>query len=147
MSERLPRGALPLACVAAILVISFFDWMTPAGVVVGIFLSVPIILSSFAATPRTVGAVSVLAHVSFLVAAVFGSAAISPAAVWIPNRLFTVLTLTASTGVALLLQQSRQAAERERDRALAARDLNRLLMSLLAHDLRTPLVVAAHGLE
>lgn len=53
-----------------------------------------------------------------------------------------VLLLPACTALALLLQRRRLEAERARDEALAASELNRLLMSLLAHDLRSPLAVS-----
>jgi len=141
------RGGIPLLCVVMTVVIATLDWLTPAGVVVGILLSVPIIVTSMSDGSTQVWAISALAHVSFVVAAALGRGPISPAQVWVPNRVFTLLTLAASTGLSLLLQRHRLAAERSRDHALHARDVNRLLMSLLAHDLRTPLVLAVQGLD
>lgn len=141
------RGGIPLLCGTMIVVIAALDWITPAGVVVGILLSVPIILASMADRPGTVWTMSGLAHGSFLVAALLGRGPISPAEVWVPNRAFTLLTLSASTGLSLVLQRHRRAAERSRDQALHARDVNRLLMSLLAHDLRAPLALAVQGLD
>lgn len=141
------RRAIPVACAGAVVAISVLDWMTPAGVVVGIFLSVPIIVASLADDVREVWAVALLAHLGFVAAALLGRGPISPAANWIPNRIFTTLTLLSSTGIALWLRSQRLTANRARDHAVAAGDLSRLLMSLIAHDLRSPLVVAAQGVD
>ena len=134
------RSVLPYLNLLAILAILWLDWLTPAGIVVGIFLCLPILLTSAMDDPRHVGVASAVAVVGFFVAAWLGRDPISPALVWVPNRVFAFLTLPASTGIALLLQRRRREAER-------ARDLNRLLMSLLAHDLRSPLVLAEQGLD
>ncbi|HEX8905560.1 MAG TPA: hypothetical protein VF771_11990, partial [Longimicrobiaceae bacterium] len=132
------RGAL-LLC---ILLIAFLDWATPAGVVVGILLAVPVVLASMG-TEADVLAMGTVAITAFLVAAIAGAPAISPRSVWVPNRIFVSLLIPASTGVALLLQRRRAEAERARDAALSARDLNALLTALLAHDLRSPLASAS----
>ena len=141
------RHALTMLCVTVVIIVSALDWLTPAGVVVGIFLTVPILLASFTRSPYQIWTISVLAHLSFGVAATWGREPISPPAVWLPNRVITLMSLLASTGVALLMHRHRLASERARDEALHARDTTRLLMSLLAHDLRTPLAMAADGLE
>ena len=127
-------------CLAAVVLISALDWLTPAGVVVGIFLGVPIALSSTSDRPLWVVLTGGAAMACFAVAAVLGRGPISPAAVWVPNRVFVFLTLPAITFLALALQRGRLQAE-------SARDLNRLLMSLLAHDLRAPLVLSAQAMD
>lgn len=135
------------AILAAVLAISAADAMTPAGVVVGISLCIPIVLASMDPRPAMVAATGVLSAVGFGVAALVGQGPISPPSVWVPNRIFAALSIPAATVVALLLQRRRMEAERARDEATAASELNRLLASLLAHDLRAPLVLAADCLR
>jgi len=136
--------AANLAAVAAICV---GDGMTSAGVVVGILLCIPIVLASMDARPAMVAWTGALSAVGFAVAAAVGARPISPPAVWIPNRIFAALSIPAATLVALLLQRRRVEAERARDAALSASELNRLIGSLLAHELRAPLTLAADCLR
>lgn len=131
---------------AAIVLIGVLDWLTPAGVVVGILLGIPILLASVTSDPAAVWRATALAIVVFVAAALFGADAISPPRVWLPNRIFTLLTIPMSGLVAVLLQRRRLQAEHTLATAAAARDLNRLLMSLLAHDLRSPLTLANEGI-
>lgn len=140
-------AALPWLNVLAVLVIVALDWITSAGVVVGILLSIPIVLASLSDDRRQVWLITTLAIAGKLVASLHGMGPISPASVWVPNRVIAFLSLPASAYLALLLQRHRCDAERARDAALSARDLNRLLMSLLAHDLRSPLTLAVQGLD
>jgi signal transduction histidine kinase len=130
------------ALAGAVVLIAVLDSLTPAGVVVGALLTIPIVLSGTRASAREVALVAVLAGVAFAVAALLGRAPQAPPVFWIPNRVLAVLSIPAAAAVALLLQRHRLHAERAREAAVAARDLNRVLMSLLAHDLRAPLVVA-----
>lgn len=134
------RVAFPYLNAAVVLAIVALDWITPAGVVVGILLAVPIMAASMSRDPRQVWLVFGVAVAGKIAAAAFGAGPISPAAVWVPNRVFAFLTLPATFLIALRLQESRIAAER-------GRDLNRLLLALLAHDLRSPLALAHQGLE
>jgi signal transduction histidine kinase len=133
---------LRAALFASIVVIAFLDWATPAGVVVGILLAVPVVLSSMG-TGVDVLAAGLIAAIAFVLAAIHGAPPISPPEVWVPNRIFVFLLLPASTLVARILQQRRAQAEAARDAALSARDLNALLTALLAHDLRSPLTSAS----
>lgn len=130
-----------------ILVIVLLDWATPAGVVVGILLSVPIVLASLTSRPREVWLTFGVAITSFLAAALLGADPISPRAVWLPNRVFVLLALPASCAVALLLQERRLEAQRARDAAIRTGELNRLLLSLLAHDLRSPMGMAIQAFD
>lgn len=141
------RSLLPFLNLAAILAILALDWITPAGVVVGILLGIPIGLTSVLDDPKQVWTASIVAAVGFVVAAFLGAGPISPARVWVPNRIFAFLTIPASCAVALLLQRRRMEAEGAASSAESARDQNRLLMSLLAHDLRAPLLLASQGFE
>lgn len=137
----------PVLTVGLVLAILVVDWLTPAGVVVGILLSIPIFLASGSDTPRPVWITGGVALAGFVVAAYFGRGPIAPAAVWVPNRVITLLSLPASGALALVLQRRRLDAVRGLEEARAERDLNRLLMSLLAHDLRAPLSVAEQGFK
>lgn len=122
------------------------DWITAAGVVVGILLIVPILLSAMRDDrPVAVGLTAVLAAAGYALAAMFGIAGEVPLPVWLSNRIMVVLGLVVTTAVAFMIQRTRVQALEGRDSALAAKDLNRLLMSLLAHDLRSPLTVAGQG--
>jgi signal transduction histidine kinase len=145
-SPRSPHRGLITAIGVLVVVISALDGLTPAGIVVGILLGVPIVLASMLDRPRDVVWTGTLALVGFLVAAAFGQGPISPRAVWVPNRILAGLLIPAFTAMALVLQRSRRAAERARDAALSVRDMNGLLLSLMAHDLRTPLTIASEAL-
>jgi signal transduction histidine kinase len=118
------------------------DFAVPPGVVVGILLSLPILLSATLPTRRDVLIVTGAALVGKGLEAVFGGTPVTPPIFWVPNRILTFLLIPASASLALVLQRHARATEAARDSAVAARELNRLLMSLLAHDLRAPLVVA-----
>ena len=148
MSTTAGRRALWRAAIfAAVAAISIADAMTTAGVVVGILLCIPIVLSSMDSRPAMVVWTGALSAVGFTIAAFVGAPPISPAVVWIPNRIFAALSIPAATVVALLLQRRRMEAERARDAAVSASELNRLIASLLAHDLRAPLTLAADCLR
>ncbi len=139
------RRLVPL-CTIAVLGILALDWITPAGVVVGILLSVPIVASSLASRVRDIWTVSGVAAGGFVIAALFGQGPVSPPAVWGPNRVFVIFALAASVVIALRLQDRRLRLEAARDAALRASDTSRLLRSLLAHDLRSPLATALYAL-
>ena len=136
-----------LASVGLVMVIAALDWMTPAGVVVGIFLCVPILLASGSSQRRDVWITLGVSVVAFVIAAILGKGPISPAAVWVPNRVIVLLALPASGVLASTLQGRRLMAEQHRDEAMAGSELNRLLLSLLAHDLRSPLVLSGQLFE
>lgn len=145
---RWRRDSMLLAAnLAAVVVVMVLDWATPAGVVVGMLACVPILVTSMLDQPRQVWIVAGLAMVGFVLAAYFGRGPLSPALVWVPNRVLAFLTLPASAVLAFLLQRRRLEAVQARDGALAASELNRLLMSLLAHDLRSPLAISNQACE
>lgn len=124
------------------------DWITPAGVAVGILLIVPIMLSAMRDDrPAVIGLTAVLAAAGYTLAAIYGIHGDAPMPVWLSNRVMVVLGIVVTTAVAFLVQHTRVQALQGRDSALAAKDLNRLLMSLLAHDLRSPLTVASQGFK
>ena len=138
---------LLVICYALMLVIVAADWATTAGVVVGLVLSIPIVLLSLLDRPRPIIVATVLALLGFGIAAAYGRAPISPPSVWVPNRIIAAFGIAASGAVALLLQRNRRTAESALRAALSASDTNRLLMSLMAHDLRAPLVAASQVLD
>lgn len=132
---------------ALIFFIALTDAVTPAGVVVGIFLGVPIILASMFPERRHVIAASIASVLCFMLAALLGQGPISPQVIWLPNRLFALVSVLAFSGLALELQRRRHELEAERSAAESVRDLTRLMHSLMAHDLRTPLVLARQGFD
>lgn len=141
------RWRLLVVCYALILVIVAIDWTTSSGVVVGLLLSVPIVLLSMLTRPKPVLVATLVALVGFTIAAELGRAPSSPRSVWVPNRILAVLGIVASCAVALMLQRHRRIADEALRAALSSRDTNRLLLSLMAHDLRAPLVAATQVLE
>ena len=143
---RRRRGVLVL-CYALIVAILVVDWATPAGIVVGLLLGVPVALLSLLDRQRDVLIGAATALIGKAVAAVYGAPPISPPAVWVTNRILAFSSIVAMTFVALILQRQRLAARRALRAALAARDLNGLLMSLMAHDFRAPLIAASQVLE
>lgn len=132
---------------ALVLAIVIVDALTPAGIVVGILLVIPVLLSSTGDSPPAVVLLTATSLVGFLVAAIVGKGPIPPAAVWLPNRVFVTISIAASCPVALRLQRQRLDAQAARERAEAARDLSQLLQSLMAHDLRAPLAIAAQAVD
>lgn len=139
------RGLLPALNVAAVVLIMALDAATPAGVVVGMLASLPIIGASFTDSRAQVWLTFWVAVAGFALAAAFGKGPVTPEHVWLPNRIFAFLALPASCSIALMLQAQRLEAVRARDAAVAAGELNRLLTALLAHDLRSPLMLAVQG--
>ena len=141
------RRRLLVLCYVLILVIVILDAITAAGVVVGLLLSIPIVLVSMLGRPKPVLAATAVSLVGFAIAAAIGRGPVSPASVWVPNRILAVFGIIASGAVALMVQRHRRMADDALRAAFAARDTNRLLMSLMAHDLRAPLVAASQALE
>jgi signal transduction histidine kinase len=140
------RGIIVL-CYILIIGIVAVDWATPAGIVVGLLLAVPIALLSLLDRQRDIVIGATTALVGKSVAAIYGAPAISPPTVWVTNRILAFACIIAMTFVAVILQRQRLAARQALRAALAARDLNGLLMSLMAHDFRAPLIAASQALE
>lgn len=124
---------------ALVVLIVYLDAATPAGVIVGILLGIPIVLTSFTDEPRYVWIFFVFAVLGFMTAALWGRYPTIPLAIWVPNRILVLLSLPAIFLLSLALQKRRVEAGHARDEAVAESELNRVLMSLLAHDLREPL--------
>lgn len=135
--------ALNLGAVAAI---SYLDWLRAPGVVVGILLGLPILLASTGRHAIDVWIVFVTSLIGFEVAAIYGQGLFTPAAVWVPNRILAALSLPFTLALALVLQRVRQKSIQAAAEAERSSDLNRLLISLLAHDLRSPLALAIQTL-
>jgi signal transduction histidine kinase len=127
---------------ALVVVLALLDLVVPRGIAFGGFLVVPVLLASASPTRRDVLLVGGASLVCKAAETVLGGAPVIPMRFWIPNLVLVYLAITMSIALALLLQEKRLAVERARDEAVSARELNRLLMALLAHDLRAPLVVA-----
>lgn len=142
---RLRRWLLPALNLALVVLVALLDSVTPTGVVVGMLISIPIVLASFGDSRAMVWLTFYAGLAGFFFADLFGRGPISSPLVWVPNRIFAFVTLPASCGVALMLQRRRLEAVRARDAAVASSELNRLLTALLAHDLRTPLLLASQG--
>jgi signal transduction histidine kinase len=132
--------------VASVTIIAVIDGLLPAGVVVGFLLVVPIVLTARSDDPRDVHLVFALSLLGFLLAAQFGSPPLSPRRVWIPNWIFAGCAIGAAGYVALSLQRLRLEVMQQRTRAAESSRLNRLLVSLVAHDLRAPLALASQTL-
>lgn len=147
--ERL-RGSRRLRLLVTVglaVAIVFVDWLTPPGVVVAILLGIPIVLASVGDRPSEILLVSTVAAAGFFIERAVSAGPMFPAEVWLPNRILAFATIPAAGVLALLLQRQRLAADRARDEALRAGELSRLLLSLLAHDLRSPLATAIRTFE
>ena len=141
------RRRLVVLCYALIAVIVVLDWLTPAGVVVGFLLTIPIVVISMLGRPKPVLVATAVALACFALAATLGRNPVTPRSVWLPNRFLEVFAILSSGAIALVAQRHRRSADDALRSALSARDTNRLLMSLMAHDLRAPLVAASQVLE
>lgn len=147
-AARTPRGRrLTVLAYGLIVAIVVLDWTTSAGVVVGILLSIPIVLLSMLGRPRPVILATAISLLGFGIAAALGRGPVAPPSVWLPNRILAVLGIVASGALGLMVQRHRRMADESLRAALSARDTNRLLMALMAHDLRAPLVAASQALE
>lgn len=141
------RRRLVVLCYALMLVVVILDWITPAGVVVGVLLSIPIVMISLLGRPKPVLVATAITLAVYALAAALGRSPVTPRSVWLPNRILEVFAILSSGAIALVAQRHRRSADDALRSALSARDTNRLLMSLMAHDLRAPLVAASQALE
>lgn len=142
-----PAGPLLAANLAAVTVISVLDAVTPPGIVVGIFLLIPVVASAFSPRPRDVWLTWGAAVAGFVAAKLLGVSGETPPQVWLSNRAFMALTLLAGGVGALRLQTLRLEALAARDRAVRERELSTLLHALVTHELRAPLALADQTLE
>ena len=130
-----------------VLIIVAIDWLLPAGIMFGVFLAVPLLLASTSQRTTDVWIVLMVSMLGFVIAAIFGRLPESPPSQWLPNRILALIVIPASGILAAFMQQRRLEAEQARDDAVAADSTNRLLFSLLAHDLRSPLVLSRQMLD
>jgi signal transduction histidine kinase len=144
---RGPGHRLVVLNLALLTVIVVADWFQPAGVVVGILLCVPILLSSLSGSESHVRVVGIAAVVGWSLAAIFGAGPISPASVWIPNRVLVFVTIVCSWPLAIVLLRRARFAEAAHAQAIASREVSQLLTSLMAHDLRAPLALAKDAMQ
>ncbi len=137
-AARTRRRIFSALNLTAVVLVALLDWAMPAGIVVGLLLGVPIVLSSTADDIRELWLTSALALLAFVLAAIFGSGPVSPAGVWFPNRIIAFSSLLAFCAIAVMLHRRRRQVEQARDEAVRASALSQVLTSLLAHDLRSP---------
>jgi signal transduction histidine kinase len=145
--RRMSGGRLAVLNFAAVLGLVLLASLTPAGVLLGALACVPILLSALADDRRIVFGVGALAMVGVGAIALAEGLTGVPPVFWHHERLVAWLTLPAALTLALGLQYRRLQAFAGRDAALSASEMNRLLMSLLAHDLRSPLALADQGFQ
>lgn len=143
----LSRATLLTINLGAVVAISYLDWLTAAGIVVGVLLGLPILMASLGRSSLDVWITFAAAAIGFVVAAIYGRDPLSPESVWVPNRILAALSIPGTLVLALILHGLRRSAEEAAAEAERSSDLNRLLVSLLAHDLRSPLALAIHTLE
>lgn len=142
MKSATRRSGLLALDLILVFLICLLDWLTAAGVVVGILLVLPILASAASDRARDVWVTFAAASIGFLFAAMGGAGPVSPESVWIPNRILAALSLPGSLALAFFLRSLRRRAEAALSQTERASDLNRLMLSLLAHDLRAPLGMA-----
>lgn len=151
-SERRWRPRPPplsLLILTAIVIVTVLDWSMPQNIVLGILLALPIAMTASLDDERWVWGAALVAVCGMLVAMHIGPPRVPPA----PDgeaiafgRLLALLAILFSATLAVVLQRRRREAERARDEAIAAGSLNRILVALIAHDLRAPLVLAEQAL-
>ncbi|CAN5121727.1 hypothetical protein BH20GEM2_BH20GEM2_09760 [soil metagenome] len=141
------RVHLNWAVVLAIAAIVGLDWITPPGIAIGVLLCIPVFLTALADDPREIILTTGVAVLGFAASTVWGHAPVSPALIWVPNLVLVFLALPASCAVALYLHAIRRDVEAAHDQAVSSSELNQLLMSLLAHDLRSPLTLASQAFD
>ncbi len=135
------------AVLLAIATIVALDWITPPAIAVGMLLCIPVFLTSLAEDPREIILTTGVAVLGFAASTLWGAPAVSPPLIWVPNRILVFLAIPASCAVALYLHGRRRDVEAARDEAVSGSELNQLLMSLLAHDLRSPLTLASQAFD
>lgn len=144
--RRLPSWSWYTAAnLATAAVIAISDWLTPSDTVVGMLLVLPIMLASLTEDRREVWLMFGLSVAAFVAVDLFGPSPGFP--LWEPDRTIAFLSLPAACLVALALQRRRLELEEARRDEARSSDLNRLLMSLLAHDLRSPMALAHQALD
>lgn len=131
-----------LAAAAAILALAA---LAPAGGGVGLLSCLPVILASTLERRRAIVGVAAVAAGAFAAATTLLHLSGTPA--WTVERLAALLAIGVAAGLSLVLHASRAAVVAGRQEAQSASEMNRLLVSLLAHDLRSPLVLADQGLQ
>lgn len=141
------RHRLTALNLLAVLAIGVLDAVSPDWIIIGILLVIPIVASSAAEKPISIVLVFSAAAVSLVMATFVSMRSDQSMFLSLPNHVFTLLVLAGSAWVALVLQERRLEAQRARDSALETFETNRVLMSLIAHDLRSPLATALHTLE
>jgi signal transduction histidine kinase len=153
---RLPHtSSLIIASLAVVgvVLIALVDALSGLHPALGLLLCVPVLLSSLSAKKWAILTTGGAALGALLLATpadlALTTAGISPSPLGglMEPRATAFAALFASVGLALLLQHQRGAADLVRDSAVQTGELNRLLMSLLAHDLRAPLALADQGFE
>ena len=140
-----PLLMLQLLAVAAI---AALDALTPPGVVVGVLLVIPVFAAGASRRPHAVAWTFGAATIAYGVATAFGVQGGSVAGdTRIANRVLIVVTLAAAAYLATALQHQRTALRSHRLAEVDAVQTNRLLLSLIMHDLRNPLITALNTLE
>jgi signal transduction histidine kinase len=140
--RRRPLSPLSLAAAATVLVAAS---LTAAGDALALAVCIPVLLGASLERRRDLSALAALVIGGF--AAATSLLHLAGGTAWTGMRLLALAALVVSAGVALLLQATRAEVVADRRDARAASDVNRLLVSLLAHDLRSPLVLADQGLQ
>lgn len=140
------REAFAFAALGAVAVL---DWHLSPGAAAGVLAALPLLylasLTSAAGRAHFVAA-AILALCAFSV--VSAKAAMGGGVLqWLPQRSFALLVLAGVAGFGLFRRTQHSEAARMAGAESAASELNRLLLSLLAHDLRTPLNVSDQALE
>ena len=149
-SRSKERGlpAILLLILTAIILVAVLDWGYSENAVLGLLLALPIAMTATLDEERWVWGAAIVAAFAMLGVMYLGppdDAAVSRE-VFTLNRVLAFLAIGFSASVAVILQRRRLDAERARDEAISVGSLNRILVALIAHDLRAPLVLADQAL-
>lgn len=142
----MPEGGLLAFSLIVVAAISLLDAFTPSSIVVGVLFVVPLLAMAATGRPRDVTWVFAAAALGYGLAAVFGTGTPAPPGTWLHNRILVIAVLVMTAYLVLLMQRRRGPAGRDPN-APDVQEVNRLLMSLIVHDLRSPLTTALHTLD
>ena len=143
-----PPVVILLLIVIAIILVAIMDWGYAANGALGLLFALPIAMTATLERERWVWLAVALASVAMIAVLVVGP----PLDMQVDRESFTLnralvfMVIAFSAAVAIVLQRRRLEAERARDAAVSAGNLNRILVALIAHDLRAPLVLADQAL-
>lgn len=133
--------------ILAAVVIIALNWYVFASLGIGLVLIAPIMLSSLSRRERDTWIVSTVSITGYLLTTALTRPPAGWGVLWVPNLVLESATLFAATAGSLVLHRQRMQLERNEMHSRRSDELGRLLITLFAHDVRTPIMSALQGFE